>query len=479
MTTIATRQFVRSARLAGLAAHSAGMLIAAALLFSAPVILTFGGAGIAQAQGSDKEKEENGKAPRSGRQTQALSKRVYEAITEANEKVDQEDYAGALKILDKVKAMPNLSEYETAQVYSFYGFLYFNAEDYQKAMDAYNTVLQQPELPEALQQQTIRTLSQLAFVLEDYDLAVKYANQYMSDVGPDPDMYVVIATAYYQKASDKDDRDQATAADWKRVIEPIDEAIALANERGTSVKEQWLLLKRVAYWNLDDYKQVKNILEQLVVGWPKKEYWTQLSGIYFELSDEPRQLAAYQAAYDQALLTKSAELVQMAQLFMQAEVPYKGAKVLEQGLEADAVERNVRNLRLLSQAWQLAQEDRKAIPPLKEAAGMTDDGDLYARLAQSYLNLSEYKSCIDASNSAISKGGLKTPGNAYLILGMCQFETKSLKSAKASFRKALKYEKAVKNATSWISYVESEEARLRQLEESLQRVREIRQEAQS
>ena len=441
---------------AGVARRLTVVMLAAAFLLVGPVLLTVSNDGLAVAQG--KKKDEDKDAPMSGRQTQALSKKVYDLITQANEQVDVENYDGALATLNKVKAMPKLSEYETAQLYSFYGFLYFNAERYKEAVNAYNTVLKQPDLPAPLQQQTIRTLAQLAFVTEDYQSAIKYANQYINDVGPDPDMYVVIGTAYYQMEK------------YKEIIPPVEKAIALANERGTLTKENWLLLLRVAYWELEDYKKVKDLLEQLVVGWPKKDYWTQLSGIYFELKDEPRQLAAYEAAYDQNLLSSSAELLQLAQLFMQAEVPYKGARVMEKGFAAEKIERNERNLRLLSQAWQLSQEDRKAIPPLKEAAALSGDGELYARLAQSYLNLSEYKSCIEASNKGIGKGGLKNTGNAHLILGMCQFELGSLSSAKASFRKALKYEKVAKNASSWITYVESEEARKRQLADSLKKV---------
>ena len=442
---------------AGVTRRLAVVVLAAAFLLAGPVLLPVTSDGVAVAQ--DKKKGEEKNAPMSGRQTQALSKKVYDLITQANEQVDAENYDGALATLNKVKAMPKLSDYETAQLYSFYGFLYFNAERYKEAVNAYNTVLKQPELPAPLQQQTIRTLSQLAFVTEDYQSAIKYANQYINEVGPDPDMYVVIGTAYYQMEK------------YKEIIPPVEKAIALANERGTLTKENWLLLLRVAYWELEDYKKVKELLEQLVVGWPKKDYWTQLSGIYFELKDEPRQLAAYEAAYDQNMLSSSAELLQLAQLFMQADVPYKGARVMEKGFAAEKIERNERNLRLLSQAWQLAQEDRKAIPPLKEAAALSGDGELYARLAQSYLNLSEYKACIDASNQGIGKGGLKNTGNAYLILGMCQFELGSLSSAKASFRKALKYEKVAKNASSWITYVESEEARKSQLAESLKKVR--------
>jgi tetratricopeptide (TPR) repeat protein len=447
----------KSAKTVILAFVTAGLLCAGAL-----VIPAAGGVAMAQEKKADKK---DSKAPMEGRKTQALSKRVYELITEANEKVDAEDYAGALVLLDKIKVMPNLSEYETAQLYTFYGFLYFNAENYKEAIKAYSTVLAQPDLPPAIFQQTIRTLSQLAFVTEDYQLAIKYANQYMEAVGPEPDMYVIIGTAYYQIASDKGD--SATGADYDKVIGPVEQAIALSKERGTSAKEQWWLLLRVAYWEKENFSKVRDILEVLVVNWPKKEYWTQLSGMYGELKDERKQLSAYEAAYDQGLLVKSAELIQMAQLFMQAEVPYKGARVLEKGFEAEIIERNVRNLRLQSQAWQLAQEDRKAIPPLKEAAGLSDDGELFARLGQSHLNLSEYKSCITASGKAIKKGGLKNKGNTYLIQGMCQFELDKLTEAKASFRQAVKHEKVAKNARSWISFVESEESRIKQLEKSM------------
>lgn len=432
--------------------------------------------GVAVAQNS--KKKDDSKAPMKGKQSQTLSKRVYELITEANEKVDAEDYEGAQLVLDKIKAMPKLSAYETAQMWTFYGFLYFNSEQYDKATAAYQKVLAQPELPVGIIQNTYRTLAQLAFATEDYGQAIKYAQEYMSLVGEDPEMYVIIGTAYYQLAAEKDDA--ATKADFAKIIPPVRKAIDLsqqraterANETGEPVsggkgKEQWWLLLRVAYWEQENYQEVAEILEYMVVNWPKKEYWTQLSGIYSELNDEKNQLAAYEAAYDQGLLNKSAEFVQLAQLLMQAEAPYKGARVLEEGFKAGIVERNMRNLRLQSQAWQLSQEYRKAIAPLEEAAKLADDGELYSRLAQSHLNLSEYKSCITAADKAIKKGKLKNAGNAYLVLGMCQFESNQLSNAKTTFRNALKYDKVTKNAKSWIDYVSSEQSRIEQLERSL------------
>ena len=439
--------------------HLLSAALAAVVLSVAPVLVDAPGT-TAVAQ-----EEEDKKAPMKGKKTQALGKQVYTIITDANEKVDAEDYAGARALIDKAKGLPKLTPYETAQIYSFSGFLNFNQERYTAALNDYERVLGQPDLPEGLLQQTYKTIAQLLFATEQYAKAIERAREYMEVAGEDPDMYALIATGYYQLEQ------------TNRIIQPIEKAISLANERGSKPKEQWYLLQRVAYWDKEDYRKVRDILEILVVNWPKKEYWSQLSGIYFELKDESRQLAAYEAAYDHGLLETNAELTQMAQLFMQAEVPYKGARVLEQGMEAGQVEKNQRNLRLLSQAWQMAQEDRKAIPPLQQAASLSDDGDLFARLATSYLNLSEYKNCIDASRKAIDKGGLKYPGDTWLVLGMCQFESKQLKSAKSSFQNAAKYEKSAKNARSWIAYTESEQARLQQLQDSLNQLNEAKQRA--
>ena len=221
-------------------------------LSSSPLLLPDSLNGYVFAQESEENKEVNKKRPRSGKKSQALGKKVYEIITKANELVEADQTSAALQELDKTKSMEKLSAYETAQIYSFYGYLYFNAERYGEAINAYNKVLQQPDLPPAVQQQSIRTLAQLAFVTEDYDAAIRYANQYINDVGPDADMYVVLGTAYYQK-------DQ-----YAKIIPPVEKAINMTQEMGNKTKENWWLLLRVAYWEQENYTKVKQILETLV-----------------------------------------------------------------------------------------------------------------------------------------------------------------------------------------------------------------------
>ena len=193
--------------------------------------------------------------------------------------------------------------------------------------------------------------------------------------------------------------------------------------------------------------------------------------MYGELEREKRQLATYEAAYDQDLLEKGSELVSLAQLLMQAEAGYKAARILEQGINDGTIEKTESNYRLLSQAWQMASEFEKAIDPLKEAARISNDGELDVRLANSYLNLSRYDECVAASRAGLQKGGLERPAIAQELLGMCLLEKEEYEDSKKAFRQAAKDDRIEKRARNWIKFIESEQARISQINESIRQAR--------
>jgi tetratricopeptide (TPR) repeat protein len=374
--------------------------------------------------------------------------------------MEADDYQGALKILDAVKVSKKLTPTEAVQLYRIYGVVYFNQELYPQAIKSFETLLQQEGISEREKNDTLFTLAQLHFQIEDWQGAIKILTDWLAVVeNPPPQPYIMLASAYYQI-------DQ-----FKEVIEPVETAIEIARERNKPVEERWWLLLRAGYYELNNIPKVTEILEILVVNWPKKDYWTMLSGMYGELNREQKQLGAYEAAYDQGLLTKSAEIVTLAQLLMQAEVGYKSARILEKGIADGIVEKNAGNFRLLSQAWQIAAEYEKAIGPLKEAAKISDDGELDVRLANSYLNLSRYDECVTAASSGLKKGGLKRPAVAQELLGMCLFEDEKHEDSKKAFRQAAKDKKIEKRARNWIKFIESEQARIAQINESIKQAR--------
>ena len=221
----------------------------------------------------------------------------------------------------------------------------------------------------------------------------------------------------------------------KKAIEEsiVDLDRSVANLAIGPTKENWWLLLRAAHFELDDIKNVRVILERLLIEWPKKEYWTQLSAVYGQLKFDDKQISSYRTAYEEGFLVRSNELVQMAQLYLSMEVPYKAAVILQKGIDAGQVDLEVKNWRLLSQAWFLAQDDQMAIAALREAAKLSDDGELDIRLARSLANTANFEGCVNSATTAIGKGDLKRDDESYITLGMCQFEVASYEDSKESF----------------------------------------------
>jgi hypothetical protein len=76
-----------------------------------------------------------------------------------------------------------------------------------------------------------------------------------------------------------------------------------------------------------------------------------------------------EAAYTADFLRKQTDFTNLAGLLMQEEVPYRAAKVLEDGLKRKAVERDAKNLQSLGQAWQLGERGRQGDPCIRRSRG--------------------------------------------------------------------------------------------------------------
>lgn len=410
--------------------------------------LSLPGAAIAQDDQEDKTKT---------KQAQAVSKEVYDQIQKAQELVDGKDYSGALRMLNRLYNPDKLTEYEQANVLNYIGFVYYNMEDIPNAIKTYQRMVSIPSLEPQLLKQTTYTLGQLYTMEEQYQQALTTLDKWFTmETNPPPEPYILKAQNLYQVQR------------YKEMVEPIEMAMNVARERDKEVKEDWYVLLNFAYFQDENYAKVRDIQETLLENWPKKRYWFSLAGAYTELGEDQNLIAAYAAAHTDGLLEKESEYVTMAQLFMQREVPYKAATLLESEMDKGVVAKNAKNYRLLSQAWMLSQEDTKAIPALKEAARMSDDGELDVRLGNSYLNLGEYSECVTAVRSGLRKGGLKNPDNAQISLGMCLYNLKQYGDARAAFRDAARTERSRRIANQWIQVIDADVARNESIREAQQ-----------
>jgi len=406
---------------------------------------------------------EEDRAKTKTKQAQAVSKEVYEKIQKAQEMVDEKNYNGALKSLNNLYNPDKLTEYEQANVLNYLGFVYYNKDDTANAIRTYERMLAIPTLEEQMKKQTTYTVAQLLTMQEQYSKALSRLNQWFTlEINPAPDPFILKAQILYNLNR------------YPEMISPIENAMRVARERNKPVKEDWYGLLNFAYFQQENYAKVRDIQKILLQNWPKARYWKSLAGAFTELGEDEKLIYAYDAAHTQGMLEKGTEFVTMAQLYLQAEVPYKAATLLAEKMDAGVVAKNEKHYRLLSQAWTLAQEDEKAIPALIEAARLASTGQLDQRLANAYLNIGKYSDCVSAANNAIRKGGLKNPDNMQISLGMCLYNLKRYSDAKTAFNAAARTPRSARAAGQWVRVINADIERNRQIrlaEEAAQRKR--------
>ena len=97
-----------------------------------------------------------------------------------------------------------------------------------------------------------------------------------------------------------------------------------------------------AYFQQENYEKVRDIQKTLLASWPKKAYWFSLAGAFTELGEDDNLMGAYEAAHTQGLLEKESELATMAQLYMQHEVPWKAATLLQAEMDGGRITKNAK-----------------------------------------------------------------------------------------------------------------------------------------
>ena len=379
-------------------------------------------------------------------------------MAEAQEAAEAKDYNTAAKVLDGMIASGGkkaLNSYELANVYNLYAFIYYSREDYAKALQAYENVVKQADIPLAMEVNTKFTIAQLYFVQEQWQKGINALLEWFKVTEtPNSNAYVLLSQGYYQ------------IKDYDKALLNVEKAISMYLAKDKIPKEQWYNLARFLYFEKDDVGKTVDTLEILLKYYPKKQYCVQLSHMYGEQKKESLQLSAMETAYVQGMLDKGTEQTTMAYLYLNGEVPYKAAKVMGKGIKNKSIEGTSKNYEILGNSWRQAQEIAKAIPAMEQAAAKSDKGELYARLGNVYLDGDQYKKAISSINKGLSRGGVKRPDNARLVLGMAYFNVKQYDKAREAFKAAGRDERSAKYASQWINYMDSELQRQRALADS-------------
>lgn len=381
------------------------------------------------------------------RRVPTLRAKVFEQLSRAQSASEQGNVEEALSILAEVKdKSSSMNSYEVATMYNFYGFIYYEQERFDETIESFEKAIAQSPIPVGFEQTALYSLAQLNMVKGEFAKVIEYLDRWESlQTGDVPPRNMVLkAQALYQNKQYEEARDV------------IETAIINHENEGYLPDENWLVLQRAIYFELKQPEKVKDIIAKLIRLYDEPQYWIQLAGMYGELEQNDKQLATMEIAYQRGFVTSPGDVFTLAQLYYFNGAPYKGALLMEQALEDGVLEENLRNVRFLAQSWQAAKENDKAVPVMAQAAELSDDGSLDAQLALLYFNMDDFDNAIESANTALEKGGLRTPGNTYMVLGLSYYNKKEFAKAIELLAEAEQFPSSRASSRQWQQFVERE-----------------------
>ncbi len=375
---------------------------------------------------------------------QTMRERTYKRLTKIHEQMGEGQYVRALRGLDALMPSVRKIPYELAVVEQTYGYVYAAQEKYPQAIEHFERALDTDALPEEATKSMLYNLAQLYMAVERWDDAVRTFERWLRlEPEPSPDAHAMVGTAYAQLKR------------YDPAIDHLRRAIAAADKP----QETWYQILLAIYYERKQYPEAAATLEDMIRLFPRqKDYWVQLSGVYFQMKKDQRSLAVLELARKWGVLTKESERVNLASLYLLMDIPYKAAKILAAAMDEGIVRPNLKHWQLLSDAWLRARELDRALVALRRAAALADSGELYLRCAQISAEREDWEEVRKDLDRALEKGGMKHPGNAWLLLANAYYELDRFDDAMQALKRAERFDDTAKQARQWMNFIESERA---------------------
>ncbi len=369
-----------------------------------------------------------------------ISSSLYKKLQKTEALIAKKAYSQAEQKLKALLAKVKDKSYEQATVLRSLSSVYALRGRYKKAANSLSKALALNVLPKKQAQQAALNLGQLYMAADQYSKAIKVLEPWLArNPKPDVQISVLVANAYAQLKQ------------YRKALPFIKRAIAKTKKPA----ESWYQLNLALHYELNNYAEAAKILAKLITLYPdKKQYWDQLAASYQQAKQYKKAVSIKHLAYKKGFIKTEKNILELVNLFLYVNSPYKAATVLNKAIEQKKIKYTSKNWETLAHAWRMAKEFDRAVKALETASTLNERGSLFQQLGQIYVEKEQWGKAIKAFNKALAKGKLKNTGSIYLMLGMSYYEKKDNKRAKKYFLKAAQYSKNRKAANQWLKYID-------------------------
>jgi len=376
----------------------------------------------------------------------SISKFISDYLTRINTYILDDDYVNAKKELDTLsfRYFKNEQSYERMLINQLLGNFYGTQELYEQAIESYEAALRYRKLCLISNLQVRGNLAQAYFITKQYDQVIKVLLKYEE-----------IATQRGQEFSPLQKVILGLSYNYKEEYLEAYKYIKSANDSSLSYNEDWLRYELSLAYKLEKFEEATDLAQLLIYLNPeKKDYWKQLSGLYFTQEDDDKSLAGLELAYNNNLLVKNNEYRDLARYFLYKNLPQKAVKALLDGLNNNFLEKTKENYELLADSYFLSRDRAQGIKYLQKSLEIDQDPKIAFKIARFAFEDENWSLSLKFLNFSKQYGWNETEGRLELLSGISLYELGRLDESIAAFKEAYKSDETKVAAEGWISFVE-------------------------
>jgi tetratricopeptide (TPR) repeat protein len=370
-------------------------------------------------------------------QNKITTKAVAVPLKAAQEAMQKKQWDAALTDIKKAAAVEKKTPFEAYQIDEFMGFVLIQQKKFGEAAPVFERMLNSGMVPAEQVDERTKTVAQLYFQVKDYNKSAQWAKKWLEKHPNTEDMGILLGQSQY------------LLNDFKGAAATMMNVVSNAEKAGRKPDENWIQIVLSSQFKLDNKDGIGDALKKMVRYYPKPDYWANLLDIYRRKGNgDAMALGYYRLMNDVGVLKDKGDIVEMAQLALDAGVPGEAQATVEKGMSdgvlkvADKTEQG-RYDRLLASAKKQADLDRKSLNQLAAEADKSTSGQPHIALGEAYLSYGDIDKAIAALQKGISIGtGVTDIDQANIALGMAYLK----KGQKAEAKKAFD---TVKDSSKW------------------------------
>src|SRR5215471_3051187 len=372
-------------------------------------------------------KEEKNEYPNATRKDPKveMSASTQKDLNKALDLVNDSKYDEAMPLLEKVANDGKSSKYAHAMALYGEAQVANGKNDDATAIAKFREAYALDALPNNQQFQVLYNVAVMQIQTEKYDDALKTLDEWFKVTGSQKgEAYALQGNAYYRL--DK----------FQPAVESVKKALSLTDKPN----DTWYQILMASYAELEQYDEAAKVLEAQLAKDPNDaKLTTQLATVYVKGKQDQKAVDLLVAAKQKGILTSESDYKLMGQLYDQLDKPKEGAAVLSEGFSKGIIKPSYEMYKLLGDSYALASDDTHAIESYGKASAMAKDGNVDYIRGSLLLNNDRSKDAADALRQAVAKGGLKQPGEAYILLGDAENNSDNTAAATAAWEKAKAY----------------------------------------